>query len=163
MVPTLREYTNNSDFHHSVQRVVGNEESRAKATGFGTTRQGQAIAAQYLTQLASLISADRTSGRRDKVVWRVLKDLDDLALRLLIAGISVCAGDHIGTNAVGQKNFRDVALWIGRNLSQNKNELALKDGAWGINMLTALPIFTLGDGDILEMPLTASLDNFLDE
>jgi len=84
MVPTLREYTNNSDFHHSVQRVVGNEESRAKATGFGTTRQGQAIAAQYLTQLASLISADRTSGRRDKVVWRVLKDLDDLALRLLI-------------------------------------------------------------------------------
>jgi hypothetical protein len=47
-----------------------------------------------------------------------LKDIkiDDLTLRLLTAGITVCHGNDLGVDDDDQKNFRDIALWIARNL-----------------------------------------------
>jgi DNA-directed RNA polymerase, mitochondrial len=68
----------------------------------------------------------------------------------------------LGVDDDGQKNYRDIALWIGRCFNQRKNKLALKVGAWGVNMLvTALPtLFTL-EGDVLTLPLTDDLDSFL--
>jgi hypothetical protein len=155
-----------SDFAYSVERVALSEEHRARVTGFGTNRQGQAINRQYREQLANRIGSDRLCGRRDRAVWRALKGCtdDDLAFDLLVAGVSVCWDGRLGVDDGGQKNFRDIALWVGRVLGQRKGELALKVGAWGINMLvTALPtLFTL-DKDVLSLPLTDSLDSFLDQ
>jgi hypothetical protein len=80
-------------------------------------------------------------------VWDALPKVNDLALRLLNAGVTVCASDEFGADRDGQKNFRDIALWIGRNLEQQRNDLAFKVGAWGIKMLHDLPIFRLVDHD----------------
>src|SRR5689334_20761990 len=56
---------------------------------------------------------------RDKTLWRAVKGIDDetLALRLLVACISVCDSDKLGADRDGEKNYRDIALWIGRNLA----------------------------------------------
>jgi DNA-directed RNA polymerase len=76
------------------------------------------------------------------------RDDENLALRLLIAGISVCDSNTLGTDKYGEKTFRDIALWIGRNLSC-QGELALRVGGWGVEMLRTLPIFVLEAGDVL--------------
>jgi DNA-directed RNA polymerase len=141
----------NSDLDRSVKRLWDSEELRARLTGFGTNKQGQALARAYHSQLADRISAERAYGR-DKGVLRALKGInsDDLAPRLLVAGISLCASDGLGVDRdTGEKNYLEQALWIGRNFGQ-KGELALKVGTWGINMLLALPIFVL-DGEILTL------------
>jgi hypothetical protein len=139
----------NTDLHHSAERLAKSEEYRARAAGFGTTKQGQALTRQYRERLADRISADRALGRRDKVVRGALKDIDDddLALRLLVAGISVCGSNTLGVDDDGEENFREMAAWIGRNLGQHR-DIGLRVGGWGINMLTTLPVFEL-DGDIL--------------
>lgn len=149
---------NTDDFSRSVHRVLHSEDHRAQTTGFGTTKQGLALARQYREQLADKIAADRADAR-DKVVWRALKDIDvdTLALRLLVAGIT--ASGDLGADENGERNFRDTALWIGRNLGQHR-EIGLKVGAWGTNMLLALPIFGL-DGDVLR--LTAAADELMDD
>ena len=43
----------------TVERVCRNEEYRAGATGFGTTRQGRALTHRYRETLAERIAADR--------------------------------------------------------------------------------------------------------
>jgi hypothetical protein len=74
----------------------------------------------------------------------------------LTAGITACAER--------EKTFLDIALWIARNLvSIRDRELALKIGVWGINRLCELPIFELGDADVLELVLSEPLDAFLDD
>lgn len=151
------------DFDRSLERLARSEDQRAKLAGFGTTKQGRALARRYYKQFAERISDERASGR-GKAVWKALRGIEngDLALRLLIAGVSVCYAADLGVDSEGQKNFRHIALWIGHNLGQ-KGELAFKVGAWGVNMLLSLPIFTLIDGDVLDIPLTESLDAFLDD
>ena len=153
----------NNDFARSLERMTRSEDQRAKLSGFGTTRQGQALARQYHTRLAETINASRATGR-PKHIWKALRGLanDDLALRLLIAGVSVCYASDLGSDDDGQKNFRDIALWIGRNLGQ-KGELGCRIGAWGVDMLLSLPIFALVDGGVLDIPLTERLDAFLDD
>jgi len=101
----------------------------APSAGFGTTKQGQALARQYCPQLAESIKANRALGR-PKPVWKALRGIgdEDLALRLLIAGVSVCYAPNLGVDSEGQKNFRDIALWIGRNLG-HRGELGFKVGA----------------------------------
>jgi hypothetical protein len=92
-------------------------------------------ARQFREQLAGYITADRTNGHRDKNVWRALKGISDdaLAIRLLVAGISVAEGGDLGTDDDGEKNLRDQARWIGRQFGQ-QSVPGLKVGAWGINM-----------------------------
>src|SRR5262249_15630231 len=96
-------------------------------------------------------------------VWRALRGLDDdgLARRALVAGVSVCVSDALGAGKDGEKNFRDIALWLGRNFGI-RGELGLRGGAWGIDRLAELPIFTF-DGDVLDLPLTDEVDGFLNE
>jgi hypothetical protein len=94
-------------------------------------------------------------------VWKALTGIkdDDLALRLLVAGISICVSDALGVDDDGEKNFRDIALWIGCNLGHHR-DIGLKVGAWGINRLITLPVFGL-DGDILI--LTDDVHDFMDD
>jgi len=151
------------DIDHSLERLLLSEEHRTRTTGFGTTRQGQALARQYRKQLADKIAADRTYGRQrhKKDVWRALKGMDDevLAIRLLVAGVSVSEDGKLGTDDDGQKNVRDQARFIGRNLGQQR-ELGFLVGVWGINMLLSVPVFAL-DGDLLRM--TESADVLMDD
>src|SRR5262245_35099350 len=100
---------------------------------------------------------------RNVDVLRAIKDLDDeeLAFRLLVAGISVSEANNRGADDDGVKNFRATAEWIGRNLGQQRGELCVKVGAWGINRLIELPIFGFDAGDTLK--LTASADDIMDE
>jgi DNA-directed RNA polymerase, mitochondrial len=152
-----------TDFDRSVERVARSEEQRARTTGFGTTKQGQALVRKYRGQLADRIGEERAYGR-NKAAWRALRGTndDDLGVRLLVAGISVCADDGLGVDRDGEKNLRDQALWIGRNFGQ-RGETALRVGEFGFNMLLKLPIFTLGPADVLVLLLTDSLDAFLDD
>ena len=153
----------NDDYDRSLERVARSEDQRAKLSGFGTTKQGQALARRYNEQLADKISTERATGH-PKLIWKALRGLenDDLALRLLIAGVSACYAPDLGSNSDGQKNFRDIAFWIGRNLG-HRGELGLKVGAWGVDMLLSLPIFALVEGDVLDIPLTEPLDAFLND
>jgi hypothetical protein len=81
----------------------------------------------------------------------------------LVAGISACYASDLGIDSEGQKNCRDIALWIARNLAPVRDrKLAAKVGAWGINRLLALPIFDLDENDVLELVLTDPLDALLD-
>ena len=155
-----------NDLDRSVERLARSEETRARLTGFGTTKQGQAIERQLHDQLADIIVANRGSHRRERPVWGALKDIktDDLALRLLTAGITVSYASDLGVDDEGEKNYREIALWIARNLvAVRDRQLALKVGTWGINQLCELPIFELRDDGILELVLTDQLDTFLDD
>src|SRR5262249_39285440 len=83
-----------------------------------------------------------------------------LAERLLVAGLNV-VGSKRGVDKHGEKNFRDIALWIGTNVvvcSEVKRRLKL--GAWGIDMLLTLPRFMLSDG---VLTLTANVNDYMDE
>ncbi len=155
-----------NDFDRSAERLARSEETRAHLTGFGTNKQGRAIERQFHDQLADIIAANRGTHRRERPVWAALRgiEIDELALRLLTAAISVCFARDLGADDDGTKNFRDIALWIARNLlSTRDRELALKIGVWGINRLLSLPIFVLGPDDILELVLTDQLDTFLND
>jgi hypothetical protein len=129
------------DLDHTAERLWRSEEIRARLAGFGTTKQGQALARKYRGQLAKKVG-------------------DDVALALLVAGISVCASDTLGTDKkTGEKNFRDIALWIGLQLGY-RGVKGLRKGAWGIKQLIALPVFKL-DRDILT--LTDDVHDFMDD
>ena len=159
------------DIDRSLKRLLDGEDHRSRRFGLGATKQGQALTRQYRPELADIIRADRTRGRRDKAVWGALRvkyndddlrilDDDTLAIELLIAGISVSEPNKLGTDDDGEKNLRDQALFIGSNLGQRRDKLGLKVGAWGINILTELPAFAL-DGGVLKM--TAPVDEIMDE
>jgi DNA-directed RNA polymerase len=123
---------------------------------------GQALTRKYRDQLADNIRAERILAR-NKVLWRAIKDFDDetLAVKLLVAGISVCGGKKIGTDKDGEKNFTKIALWIGRNLCITDGEITFKVGAWGVRLLLTLPVFDLVGEDILV--LNGGVNDFMDE
>lgn len=76
-------------------------------------------------------------------------------MNLLIAGISVAEPNELGTDAAGHKNFRDQAERIGQSLvSHCGREMAVKIGAWGIEMLRDLPAFYV-DGETLRLTALA--------
>jgi hypothetical protein len=49
----------NDDYDRSLERVARSEDQRARITGFGTTKQGRALARQYCERLADSIGASR--------------------------------------------------------------------------------------------------------
>src|SRR5262249_14232571 len=79
-------------------------------------------------------------------------------------GITAAAGDGIGVDDDGIKNFRDQAIWLGEHITDrvNDRDVQFKAGQWAIQLLAhqSLP-FTLED-DVLTLPLTPDLDDFLD-
>src|SRR5262249_4148250 len=104
-----------TEYERTEERLFLNEAFRATTPGLGTTKQGQALARKYRSQLAARIAEDRVRPD-DREVWRVLVGNDDetLALRLLVAGISIAENNAIGIDEDdGEKNLRDQALWIG--------------------------------------------------
>ena len=146
------------DLDRSLERLNRAEDYKRSALGYGLTKQGRALTRRYLQQLSDRISAARATKRRDKTLWRALRGVDDetLAWRLLTAGQSVCDSDNLGIDKDGEKNFRDIALWIGRNLG-HKGKVGLKVGAWGIDLLVTLPCFALDDDGILR-PTAQAID-----
>src|SRR5438876_11654089 len=82
----------------SVERVAKSEQQRWDAGGFANTKQGQAARRRYLPQLEKIIRADHSRSQRDKKLWHQLRDVKDLALRLLYIGITVCAADELGVD-----------------------------------------------------------------
>ena len=46
-----------NDLDRSAERLARSEETRARLTGFGTTKQGRAIERQFHDQLADIIAA----------------------------------------------------------------------------------------------------------
>ena len=156
-----------TDRNRTIERLAKGEATRARVTGFGTTKQGQAIARLYRKQLAKAIKANSDApALRERVVWGALKGIkvDDLAIRLHSWPASPFP--TLMTSALtseGNKSPREIALWIARNLTLIRDrELAAKIGAWGVNRLLSLPIFEERDG-ILELDLTESLDTLLDD
>ena len=76
------------DYDRSLERVVRGEDQRAKLAGFGTTKQGRSLVRQFWKQLTDHIGPNRGS----KAIQKALRGTsdEDLALRLLVAGLSVC-------------------------------------------------------------------------
>ena len=181
------------DLDRSAEGVSKGEDYRAKAFGFGGTKQAQALARHYREYLADRIRVSRgreaingdapaaTSGgwakmrdalkslkpHRDKAMWLALMvdhddddlptiDEDTLAMALLVAGISVAEPNDLGTERdTGNKTFRDQALHIGHSIGPRcGRELALRIGAWGLEMLRDLPAFRF-DGEILKLTPSA--------
>ena len=124
-----------NDLNRSAERIADSEETRARSSGFGTIKQGRAIERQFREQLTDVIMANRKApARRERAVWAALRGIEiaDLTLRLLTAGVTVAAG--LGVDDDGDKNFRDIALWISRNLISSRNRgLAFQVGVWGID------------------------------
>ena len=169
----------NTDLDQSVERAWKAEETRAKSTGWGTTKQGQAVARQYQEQLADLIDAERAHSR-DKATWKALNDFpaavngrvlkafrrtdDDLARDLLAAGISVCCDHGLGADRNGVKTFRDIALWIGRNLCSSREvEIQFEVGVWGIKRLIGLPVFKLDFDHVDVLTMTVGVGDLMND
>ena len=64
------------DYDCSLERVARSEDQLAKLTGFGTTKQGRALARRYCERLADFIGANRAIGR-PKPVWKALRGIKD--------------------------------------------------------------------------------------
>ena len=159
------------DREHSRERWLKQEYFRIEQTGFGTGSQGHAIRRRYSDQLAKILTADR-HGHRHREIWRALKDAGLvgeqartalLVDRLLTVGITAAAGDGIGVDKDGIKNFRDQAIWLGQHLGLKRRDVTWSSrvGAWAIDMLNDLPVFALDEDFVLTLPLTPELDEFL--
>ena len=147
------------DLDHSRNRWLDQEEVRAELTGEGTKRQCQAIVRKYRDQLDKLMLADRRRAR-DKALAKATKGLT--AGRLLTMGQTVAADPRVGVDKDDIKNFRDQAIWLGEHIARGDRDIQFKAGQWAIQLLAGLPIFQLED-DVLTLPLTPELDDFLDE
>ena len=117
------------DYDRSLERVARSEERRAKLTGFGTTKQGRALARRYCERLADRISANRAlaapnpSGRlygaSKTTIWPSAYWSPALAFAPMTS---------LGADRDGEKNFRDTVLWIGRNLG-HRGKTAVRSAA----------------------------------
>jgi hypothetical protein len=108
-----------TDLDRRIDRLTRSEETRAKLMGFGTNKHGRVMTRQYWPQLADDIAANRAHPAiRERPVWKAIRGSNDgiLAVRLLVAGTTLCAADDLGTDSDGQKTFLHQAFWIGRNL-----------------------------------------------
>jgi hypothetical protein len=79
-------------------------------------------------------------------------------------GITVAAGDGIGVDDDGIKSFPNQVIWLGEHITDrvNDRDLQFRAGQWAIQILARLPIFTKDEDDVLTLPLTPELDDFLD-
>jgi DNA-directed RNA polymerase, mitochondrial len=138
--------------NYTDERALRSERRREDQTGFGTTRQGIAVARRYLQPLIDLISADRRRGQRNKEVWRALRSLSDsdIAWRLLVGGITVSCWEF---------NIRDQALEIGFHLvGKQPTDLQFAAGAWGLKVLSGLSLFAIRTDGVLTLLKTDEIN-----
>ena len=171
------------DLDRSIERIVKAEEQRASFTGFGNTKQGQALWRAYRGPLAQAIDADRfgLTGKEAEAAGGAVKSFKDLAGLLParhrkpkhravsnalrgrqsndIADLLLHAGLTIGTGDPSSPG--DAGRAIGRLLGF-KGKVALQVGMWGINMLLTLPNF-VDEGGIPTLLLTDDTDDLLNE
>jgi hypothetical protein len=147
--------------------VRRSEASIADAIGHAMTQEGKAITKKYVGNLTKVIEADRLE-RHSAGVIPALEEIDDLPFKLLSLGITVAAGSTLGVNKDGKKTYTAIALWLGRHLYQQTEdvELTLRLGAWGTRMLIKLPIFAYDEaveGPVLILKYPKHLHAWLDE
>lgn len=148
------------DLTVSINRQYDIDHERAKEFGLGLSKQGLGLAERYVPALAARIH----NNPQYKKVRRPLRRFDDhtIARVLLSAGITVCADAALGADNDGVRNFRDIALWIGRHFDCHDDiELEINVGAWGIIQLETLPIFSC-DPDTVVLTMTAEADEIMD-
>jgi hypothetical protein len=134
------------DFDRSYKRLTDAEDLRRDQGGFGDTKQGHALLRVYLPQLAETIDQDRTSRYRDMDVWRSLRGkTDNLAARLLWAGITAAVDDVTHDPDDAGNTLQGQAIFIAHNLGCHRQDLGPKVGLWGIKILESLPIFDVDD------------------
>src|SRR5262245_54408239 len=106
-----------NDYSRSIERVNKSEAYRGRS-GFGFTGQASVIIDQYLPALAEWVGISLADKRRSRDVLRAVRGLnnDEIAYRLLLAGISVAMGKRFGVDEDDNKTPRDTAVWIGYNL-----------------------------------------------
>ena len=154
---------------YSQRRVEKDEERRANESGFGITRQAEAVYRKYGEPLEGLITAKLIDGRRSGDVWAALsggieRPVKDLAERLLKLGLTVAYASSIGVNRKEDnravKNARNVLLWLGDKLSQlqqKDTELEAHIGGCAVNLLLHLTdLFTLDENKVLILSQTES-------
>ena len=152
MCPHLDIDTQNSDFDRSLERIAKQENRRADVEGFSVTRQGQAIRLRYRNSLASIIRATKVPRPIQGALHT--RTADDWADCLLFAGLVS------SYNFEGEKSFTDCADRLGNALGF-RDELAVRVGAFGIELLGQLPIFSIDENDVLTLVLTEDLDEML--
>jgi DNA-directed RNA polymerase, mitochondrial len=148
------------DLTESVNRQYESDVARAKYFGLGLSKRGLGLADRYVPELMARIRAER---KFDRGVPKTIRRLDDetIARTLLEAGITVCADNDFGTDA-GDRNFTNIALWIGRNFPcKESTELELDVGSWGMCLLEMLPIFWRDPDDHVLM-MTPEADEIME-
>jgi DNA-directed RNA polymerase, mitochondrial len=137
---------------YNITRAAKKDVQLEKDEGLDVSRRGRALFDYYLPELKEHVEADKSYGRRDRDVWKALKDVDNLEDRLLRAGITVAASTRLGVDNHGEKNARDTALYIGRALGQRDVDISWKVGNWGADMLRQVQdLFYLDANDVLRL------------
>ncbi len=131
------------------RRITKGEAYDIRQTGTGTTPRSLTVVRQYLPQLKELVAADLRRSRSDSKVWPKLRRIENLELRLLIAGINVALDADAGTNNNGDKTAVAVRRWLGQQLDQHDNEMEWRVGDWAVDRLVELEIFALDGRDVL--------------
>jgi DNA-directed RNA polymerase len=147
------------DYGHSVERIAKSEAHRGRP-GFGFTGQASVVIDRYLPQLAEWIGVSLADRRRSRAVLRAVRGLsnEDIAHRLLIAGISVAMGKRFGVDEDDNKTPRDTAVWLGYNFTCKTRDAAHRVGIWGIGgLLTLSDVFRLDDNGLLIIVATDEL------
>src|SRR6516225_9337080 len=150
------------DRHYSEKRVAKSETYRGRS-GFGFTGRASVIVSRYLTYLAQWVGPSLADKRRSRDVRRAVRGLNDeeIAHRLLLAGISVAMAKRFGVDEDGNKTPRDTRVWLGYNFACETRDAAFRTGEWAIRGLLTLPIFDLDD-EILVIPATTELHALMD-
>jgi DNA-directed RNA polymerase len=145
-------YRQSGEREYNVTRAIKNDVQHEKDEGLAASRRGQALFDRYLPELKEHIATDKAYRRRDRDVWKALKDVEDREDRLLRAGITVAVSTRLGVDKDGDKNSRDVAIYIGRALGQSKVETCWEVGTWGVDMLRQVQaLFWLDAEDVLRL------------
>jgi DNA-directed RNA polymerase len=148
-------FRENGERQYNVIRAIKNDVQLEKDEGLGASRRGQALFDRYLPELKEHVAADKAYGRRDRDVWKALKNVDNIEDRLLRAGITVAGHTRLGVDKDGEKTSRDIALYIGRALGQPDVKIAWEVGTWGVDMLRHVQgMFWLDAKDVLRLRYT---------
>jgi hypothetical protein len=154
------------DYGRSIERIAKSEAHRGQS-GFGLTGQASVIVDRYLADLSEWVGVSLADKRRSRDVLRAVRGLskEDIARRLLLAGISVAMGKRFGVDEDDNKTPPDTAVWIGYNFACKTRLAASRTGTWGVTGLLTVPIFKLDNNDILVIVATdelwAEMDRFL--
>jgi DNA-directed RNA polymerase len=150
------------DYRRSLKRVAKSETYRGRS-GFGFTGQASVVRNEYLAALAQWVGVSLADKRRSRDVRRAVRGLndEDVAARLLLAGISAAMAKRFGVDEDGNKTPRDTTVWIGYNFACATRDAAYRTGVWAIRGLLTLPFFKLDEDGILVIVDTDELQDLM--